>query len=351
MCVQTVGFLLKNYMFIFFVLMCMLLPKALLASSSVVRIVDVDQAIQGQYDVQPVLKLEPVNVVVSIRPIALLVNQIIPKNAKSFWSLDVLVPPQSSVHDYQFKPSDVLKLKNADAFFWLGSESEPNIEKVLSRFSVNHYGFDYSTVRWRMLDKEGHGHHDHDHGSQIDPHIWLSLPQVPNMLRYITDQLIQLLDNEKLFKNKGWTKQQIAQQRQMLQQRLKDALVIHEEVTRKIRRLQLTWVHNKYVTFHNAFGYLDQAFNIQSLGSFVNNPEDGISPRQIRHLQNMLKAKNVGCLILEPAADGRGIESLLKSKISVVDVDILGNVLPSNLDWREFWEYLAEKMQACFGGG
>ncbi|HBF09348.1 MAG TPA: hypothetical protein DDW29_13930, partial [Gammaproteobacteria bacterium] len=51
---------------------------------------------------------EPISILTSIRPIALLVDAVIPQEYKSAWNVQVLVPPQSSVHDYQLKPSDVV---------------------------------------------------------------------------------------------------------------------------------------------------------------------------------------------------------------------------------------------------
>jgi len=295
--------------------------------------------------------LPQIELLVSIRPLQLILQTLI-KDSKA-WHIQTLVPPQSSLHDFQFKPSDVVKLKKANLVFWLGASAEPSLAKAIDRFAVPSVALDQAQVKWRSFvddsdESIGMGHDDHEHGSnQLDPHIWLSLPQIPEILRFYSERLQALLESSQA--QFDWSKHQVMAQKAEIQENMTIALGVHQAVTKKLSSLQATWTYNRYISFHNAFGYLDEMLKVQSLGYFVQNPEDGISPRQLRLLQNVVKDEQLGCLLSEPFADGRDIEALIDKSVPIVDLDITGSSLPGTMDWRGYWEYLIEQFQQCFG--
>ncbi|MBK83820.1 MAG: hypothetical protein CMD81_08310 [Gammaproteobacteria bacterium] len=295
---------------------------------------------------------EPISILTSIRPIALLVDAVIPQEYKSAWNVQVLVPPQSSVHDYQLKPSDVVKMKSAQKMFWLGKGAEPSFAKSVERFSINDAPFTSAHLHWLLVqgDEMELDHHGHNHEpGSLDPHIWLSLPDAPKMLTYIANQLEQTLADTSLLKQKGWSDAQIKAQKAGIKKGLKLALAEQQRLMKSIESLKKSsWSYTKYISFHNAFAYLDDAFQVESLGSFVQNPEDGIAPRQLQKLQQVVEDEEVGCLFVEPSADGRRITSLLPDHFKVVDLDILAISLPQGVDWSGYWEYVTEQLQICF---
>ncbi len=71
----------------------------------------------------------PLSIVTTIKPLALIVNDIAGPRA----NVDVLLPTNASPHDYALKPSDIKKLKTADMVVWVGPELELFLEKVLLR--------------------------------------------------------------------------------------------------------------------------------------------------------------------------------------------------------------------------
>ncbi|HBF07222.1 MAG TPA: hypothetical protein DDW29_03145, partial [Gammaproteobacteria bacterium] len=250
------------------------------------------------------------------------------------------------------KPSDVVKMKSAQKMFWLGKGAEPSFAKSVERFSINDAPFTSAHLHWLLVqgDEMELDHHGHNHEpGSLDPHIWLSLPDAPKMLTYIANQLEQTLADTSLLKQKGWSDAQIKAQKAGIKKGLKLALAEQQRLMKSIESLKKSsWSYTKYISFHNAFAYLDDAFQVESLGSFVQNPEDGIAPRQLQKLQQVVEDEEVGCLFVEPSADGRRITSLLPDHFKVVDLDILAISLPQGVDWSGYWEYVTEQLQICF---
>lgn len=293
----------------------------------------------------------PVQIMTTIKPLALMLQALLPEQ-QTHWQLSVLVPAEGSVHDFSPTPSDVARMQKADMIFWLGANAEPGFERMMTRFKLNHAPLSASSIRWRTLEEEdvtlGSNGHGHDHGT-VDPHIWLSLPQAPIMFEYMAKTLIQLIDTPEMRQKLQWSDEQVRQQQQAIQTRLVEFRRDHQSIESRLAALRKTWTQQFYISFHDAFGYLDQAADIKSLGAFVQNPEDGISPRQIRELQDVMENQELGCLFSEPYADGRDIESFIVNNLPVVDLDINANTLPSGLDWFGFWAYMLEQLQTCFG--
>ena len=53
---------------------------------------------------------------------------------------------------------------------------------------------------------------------------------------------------------------------------------------------------------------------------------------------------------LEIQSDQTRLRKLLGSDLTYVEIDLNASTLPNGLPWYGFWEYLIEKMQACFSG-
>ncbi len=124
--------------------------------------------------------------------------------------LEMLLPPGTDSHSFDPRPSDMLKLNNADIFVYTGKYMEPWAERIVA-------GLD--NKRLKVLDasqgitlSKGHHHDDDDddndivddhdecddedchhcsHGHSFDPHIWLDLSLAVKMVDSITATLIE----------------------------------------------------------------------------------------------------------------------------------------------------------------
>lgn len=100
-------------------------------------------------------------------------------------SVTMLLKPGSEVHSYEPSPKDIIAIRNADVFVYVGGESDVWVRDVLA-------GVDNPDLRVvtlmdcvQMLEEEtvegmqaGHEEHDHDHDheeeTEYDEHVWTS---------------------------------------------------------------------------------------------------------------------------------------------------------------------------------
>lgn len=116
------------------------------------------------------------------------------ENAEVEWLLDSGV----DVHSYQPTVDDMVKIKNADLFVFVGGESESWVDDVL--------GEDNSACKIGMLDvlgdftiEEGEPGDNHDHGEhdhEVDEHAWLSVIRAKTTCEAIADELSLLFPEQ-----------------------------------------------------------------------------------------------------------------------------------------------------------
>ena len=97
-------------------------------------------------------------------------------------SVTMLLKPGSEVHSYEPSPKDIIAIRNADVFVYVGGESDVWVRDVLA-------GVDNPDLRVvtlmdcvQALEEEtvegmqGEEDHDHDHGeeTEYDEHVWTS---------------------------------------------------------------------------------------------------------------------------------------------------------------------------------
>lgn len=108
-------------------------------------------------------------------------------------SVTNLLRPGEETHSYEPTPADIIKIKNADVFIYIGGESDTWVDTVLA-------SLDTPTIKIVALidsvnvleEEEDHEHdehrHDHDHG--YDEHIWTSPVNAIKMTEKIAEAVI-----------------------------------------------------------------------------------------------------------------------------------------------------------------
>ena len=126
----------------------------------------------------------------------------------------LLIRPGTEVHTYDPSPADLLAIRGADLFVYIGGESDVWVERILSGF-----GEGEAPEQLRMMDavalleeegdeehvhgaerdhEEEHGHEEvHDHGedeeeAEYDEHIWTSPKNAVLMVTAMADALCRV---------------------------------------------------------------------------------------------------------------------------------------------------------------
>ncbi len=133
-------------------------------------------------------------------------------------NIEYLLGPGVDSHSYEPSSSDLIKIKNADIFIYIGGEMEKWVDKVLgtdvitNKTEVIQVTECVETVEETEVDGAEEEEHEHDHEDEhheegeeheegaFDEHIWTSPKNAINMVNYINNKLIlQVPENKDLY--------------------------------------------------------------------------------------------------------------------------------------------------------
>lgn len=135
-------------------------------------------------------------IVTSIKPIGFITEAI----ASSVVDTDILLPDGASPHAYSLKPSDLVKIKNAELIIWIGDDMETFLPSILKNIVESKQVELMQQPAISQLLRQGHEEHEHDHDhdhdhhhGEYDTHIWLSPEIAKEVAKVIHQILIKLL--------------------------------------------------------------------------------------------------------------------------------------------------------------
>ena len=176
-----------------------------------------------------------------------------------------------------------------------------------------------------------HAHDGHDHDE--DWHIWLS----PKAGEQIAEQIAERLS------------QQLPEQKAKIAENLANFKATLATKSSEIAK-QLEPVKSKgYYTFHDAYGYFEEAYGLKSLGSFTINPTVAPGAKTLNAIKKSITQKKAQCLFAEPQFTPKVIESLSKgTSAKVGQLDPLGEKIELSREaYPQFLQSLADQFSNC----
>ena len=286
------------------------------------------------------------DVLTTIKPLGFIANAI----TDGVTETQVLLPVSASPHDYSLKPSDVEKLKSAELVVWVGHGLESFLEKSVEKLpeskvlelgevpaieeiieATHHEDHDHDHDHGHHEHAHGHDHHGHDHSH--DWHIWLSSDASKIAAEQIADRLTQLYPAKKAKIAENLAKFKTAVDAKTVQ-----------------LKAQLEPVKGKgYYTFHEAYGYFESAYGLNSLGSFTINPTVAPGAKTLAKIKEHIAEHKAVCLFAEPQFTPRVVESLSKgTQVGVGQLDPLGAKIEMSAEaYPQFLQGIADEFTKC----
>jgi zinc transport system substrate-binding protein len=212
----------------------------------------------------------------------------------------------------------------------------PNIAlyeaRKLERYSKrhDHHGHDH------------HGHHHHDeeshyHAGGIDPHIWLD----PDNAVIITLHLARRLadrdpkNGAKYLQNANRFLLTINSLQSNIRQLLKIPPLDKDTIA--------------YLTFHDAYQYYENHFNLALSPYITPSPEIALGAKSVQQLHAMARRKEINCIFKEPQFSSKLVDQLAqKTGAKVMEIDPLGSDFPKGKDaYFRLMHKLTEAVQHC----
>lgn len=116
--------------------------------------------------------------------------------------VSMLLKPGAEMHDFEPTPEDIVKIKNADLFIYVGGESDEWIEKVLNDNEIS------KDKTLRLMDLvevkekehvEGMEEEEHEHEEEVeyDEHIWTSPKNAIKLVNGTKEKLAKIYPENK----------------------------------------------------------------------------------------------------------------------------------------------------------
>ncbi len=260
----------------------------------------------------------------TIRPLQLIAIAVTGDPAR----VDLLIEPNQSHHDYQLRPSDRMRLQQADLVLWIGPALEGFLRQPLAAVPVD---------RQLMLGDdlpEMHDHHDHGHEHGADGHLWLDPERAIAMAAAIAARLGELepAQRERWQRNSA----RFAEQLRQVDTGLKATFAALPAPRR-------------YLVLHDAYGHFEQHYGLQRTATWAVTPEQAPGARHLLQLQAQIDGDAIGCVFTEPQFEPRALQTMLAGKdVHRRQLDLMAAAAPLTADGlARFFDQFGRAVAAC----
>jgi len=243
------------------------------------------------------------NIAVSIPPEAFLVELI----AKDKVDITTVVKPGSSPHTYEPKPSQMIKLSKTNIYFAIGVEFESVWLKKFKDQNPNmHIVYLDKNITKIPMKKKSNGH--------LDPHIWLSIKNLKNISKKITESLVKYdSDNSNFYRDN-------------LKVLLNKLDILSKESEKKLSTIK----NRKFLIFHPSWGYFAKEHNLEQIAVEVEGKSP--KPRELIKIINLAKNSNIKVIFTQPEFSQKSSKIIAKEingiviEISPLTKNVIDNI-------------------------
>jgi ABC-type Zn uptake system ZnuABC Zn-binding protein ZnuA len=240
-----------------------------------------------------------------------------------------LIPPGADAHTYQPGPQDVKKLGDVRAIFINGAGLEESLMGVLENNKPAGAPLVELSAGLRPITFEagavGSAAADDDHAGEepegANPHFWLDVQNAKRYVERIRDTLGEV-DPE------GRATYAANADRYLKELDDTDAYIKSQIAT-------IPPDQRKLVTFHDAFPYFAQAYDLDLVGFVVRAPGREPSAREIKELGDTIRDQHVKTVFKEPQLSAKVLDR------AAADAGVKVDVLYSDALTKEIASYVA----------
>jgi len=240
---------------------------------------------------------------VSIAPQAFFVKKI----AANTLDVNVILPPNSNEHNFEFKPSTMKKLEKSDIYFTIGLEFEKvftdKFKQNFSKLQVVNMQKNIALIQTHDTHEHSHEHEHHEH-EHFDPHTWLDPILVQTMALNIYDTLIQKYpQNENLYKEN-------------LDKFLAELDSLNLQIASKLEKLK----NREFVVYHPSWTYFAKRYNLTQIPVEILGKEP--KSKDLQKLITLMKDKNLKVIFVQNGFPENAAKTLAKecdAKIYKID--------------------------------
>ena len=235
------------------------------------------------------------------------------------------------LHDYQLTTSNMITLSTADALIINGGGMETFITKA-----VESYGdlkvIDASEGILEHHDEEKHlnvngeqNAHSHEHGENA--HIWVSLSMYIKQVENIRNELVEIdsKNANKYIENAD--------------KYIKELVALKEKMNESLNGIE----NKKIVTFHEAFEFFAEEFNLDIVAVIEREPGTYPSARDVASIIDLVRENEVNAIFVEPQYSRTAADTIARE--TGVEVYILDPIVTGELDKNAYTKLMNENLE------
>ena len=245
------------------------------------------------------LASSPPTILASIKPLELIVGALNKPLLQQDIHLEVstLLPAGSTPHDYVLKPSDIVRVLQADLVIWMGPDVEPYLASVIAKADQDKV-LNISQLEgikrlpFRALLENGDEHDDDKHPDHhdmltFDPHLWWSVDNA----EVIATQVLTILG--------------VAGNGSGAKKPETDKWAIVKNVMQPIRALLTskkalaTKQQPSFIIFHDGLQYLESDLGTVSVARVALDDDHRPGIKTLLALKQKVKENRVVCVVTE----------------------------------------------------
>lgn len=231
----------------------------------------------------------------SIYPLAYLAEEV----GGNHVAVTTVLPAGADPHDFEISPQQLIQTQQADLFIYNGAGVDQWAERLVSQRPVNrniNMAEALEAAGIELHEAEEHEEeegHDHDHGD-IDPHIWLDLNLMKTQAEIIRDAFIAFdPDHAQEYQNQT-------------AQLLTNLYKLDQQYQSGLANCSL----RKIIVTHDAFGYLADAYNFETIAISGISPQDQPSAKELGDIAAIVRREGIGYIFLETLASPKLAQTL-----------------------------------------
>jgi len=247
-------------------------------------------------------------VVTTIKPLQLIAAAVMDGVAQPA----VLIPSNQSPHHYVLRPSDVVRISNADVLLWVGEPLETYLASLFADVGEGTVVLEAASLGGMRLQAPGGGQLQEDE-SRYDAHLWLNSDNGLEIAERLAAVLV-----ERDTANAERYRANLAQFRTLM----------NSTKARIATRLAAV-AGMDYAVFHDGIQYFEQQFGLRH--QFVVAPDHENQPgiRHLMDLQAEIVQRPPACLLEDINTSIATVNTVLEDfPVLRVRIDPLGDALP-----------------------
>ena len=248
------------------------------------------------------------------------------KIVKDKFTINVMVKPGASPHNFEPKPSQMKSLVASKVYFLIGDATEKNWIEKFKQNAKNTLFVD-TTIGFEKIEMAKHEHeevaqHDHkkdekdeehDH-SGLDPHIWLDPVLVKIQAKNIYEAMIKIDSANSDFYKTNY--EEFIKELETLDSNIKTILAPHKD--------------KAFMVFHPSWGYFAKRYDLEQISIEIEGKEP--KPNELVELIEESKKHDIKIVFVSPQFSQKSAQAISKNiGANVVAIDPLSDNWYENL--------------------